>query len=29
MINEENETIPDIVVDMWKKEQRTYKEGVR
>lgn len=29
MSNEENDTIPDIVVEMWKKDQRTYKEGVK
>lgn len=29
MSNEANETIADIVVEMWKKDQRTYKEGVK
>lgn len=29
MSNEKQETISAIVVDMWEKEQRTYKEGVR
>lgn len=28
MINEKKETISDIVAEMWKNEQRTYKEGV-
>lgn len=28
MSDENQETISDIVVDMWEKEQRTYKEGV-
>lgn len=27
MSDERQETIADVVADMWEKEQRTYKEG--